>query len=115
MIKITPIANNEVTTINIGSSFFITSIFTLIGCTHAANPTINRILTTLLPRTLARAISPVPAAILWNEIASSGAHVPNAATVNAIIILDIFKFVAIELTASTNLSELFTSTTKHRA
>ena len=42
---------------------------------------------------------------LLNEMASSGAHVPKAATVKALIILDILKLVAIELIASINISE----------
>ena len=50
--------------------------------------------------------------ILLKDIANSGAQVPKAATVRAIIILDTLKLLARELTASTNMSEHFTNNTK---
>ena len=80
-----------VTTSNIGNSFLIDSFFTLIGATQQAIPITRIILIIQLPITLASAISPAPLATLLNDIASSGAQVPNAPIVSAIIILDILK------------------------
>ena len=54
------------------------------------------------------AILPLPAEILLNDIAISGAQVPNAITVSAITILGIFKLFATEHAASTKISENLT-------
>ena len=81
----------EVMITNKGSSFFIVLSFTLMGLTIAAIPTINSMFTIHEPITFARVMSGLPPLIELNDIASSGAQVPKAATVKAINILGTFK------------------------
>lgn len=76
---------------NKGNSFFIVLSFTLIGLMVAATPTIKRMFTMHEPITLAKVMSGLDVLIELNDMASSGAQVPKAATVSAISILGTFK------------------------
>ncbi len=77
------------------------SLFIFMGRIIAAIPIINRALTIVLPITFARTTSLLPFINPWNDINNSGALVPKATILNEIIILGIFRLVAVDDMAST--------------
>lgn len=89
---------------NIGICFLMTLLLILKGLIKIASPRMTRILLMLLPITLPKSISAFPDRCELNEIASSGAEVPNATIVKPIIIVDILKFRAKETDPSTKRS-----------
>ena len=101
--------NAPVTTTSIGSSRFTVRSFTAIGFTIVATPTISKMFTMQDPITFANVISTLWLAIEVNEIASSGAQVPNAAIVKAINIFGTRILVANDEAASTKTSDALTS------
>ena len=96
--------NDVVIKKSIGSSFFTVSCFTFIGCSNEASPTIKKTFTIQLPITLAKAIVPFLLATLVNEIAISGAQVPNDTIVRATSILGTLHFIAMDDALSTKVS-----------
>ena len=96
--------NDVVIKKSIGSSFFTVSCFTFIGCSNEASPMIKKTFTMQLPITLAKAIVPFLLATLVNEIAISGAQVPNDTIVRATSILGTLHFIAMDDALSTKVS-----------
>ena len=115
--KLTAFLSNNVSAINTqkipvikktsGSSFLVVSFFTVKGYTILATPKINKALKILLPITLPKTISPLPASIDFIDTANSGALVPKATIVSPIKTLDTLKLFAKEEAPSTKISAPF--------
>jgi hypothetical protein len=101
------IARDKVAAKSIGNSCLTIFFLILIGEIKEATPMINKTLTIQLPIALAKTIPVLLLANALKEIATSGAHVPNAIIVKAIIDLGIFNFKARDDEASTKISDAF--------